>query len=213
MTFDDFAPGETFGFSIDNDPTSIKGMSAPGPNDSGSVSGLELAGSTVTIEYADGTQQTGQPFGDGSKGGSKAVVAPDAPAALGIEVLNQTTPSTVSEASQTVRITGEPGTEVQLMRVEGGLYGDSLHDVDPFEANTAVAVEYYPTVTLDASGQADVSVVLTQADAGRRAQPLHGRRGWTAPTTGRPHPPSSWTTTRRAPPAGRVSSRGRTAAS
>ena len=164
LTFDDFGPGETFGFSIDNDPTSIKGMSAPGPNDSGSVSGLELAGSTLTIEYADGEQQTSQPFGDGSVGGSKAVVAADAPAAPAIEVLGQTAPATVSEAAQTVRLTGEPGTQVQLMRVEGGLYGDGLHDVDDFEANTAVAVEYYPPVTLDGSGQADVSVVLTRAD-------------------------------------------------
>ncbi|MEL6166425.1 MAG: hypothetical protein AAFR37_22675 [Cyanobacteria bacterium J06628_3] len=49
--FDDFDPGETFTFSADVDPTSVRGLPQPGPQDSGSVSGLELIGSEVTVTF------------------------------------------------------------------------------------------------------------------------------------------------------------------
>ena len=53
--FDDFDPGEIFKFSADIDPTSIQGAPPPGPEDSGSVSGFELAGATATVQFDDGS--------------------------------------------------------------------------------------------------------------------------------------------------------------
>jgi len=44
IDFDSFSASRTFQFSVDVDPTTIKGAAAPGPNESGSVSGLELIG-------------------------------------------------------------------------------------------------------------------------------------------------------------------------
>ena len=60
MFFTDFEPGETVTFSIDNDPTSIRGLPAPGPNESGSISGIELVGATLTVDFNDSTSLTGE---------------------------------------------------------------------------------------------------------------------------------------------------------
>ena len=62
IDFTDFDPGETFTFSVDMDPTSIKGVGAPGPNESGSVSGLELSGQKVTMDFDDGSTESGRSF-------------------------------------------------------------------------------------------------------------------------------------------------------
>ena len=48
VRYNGFDPGDFSAFSLDIDPTSIKGGSAPGPAESGSVGGLELVGATVT---------------------------------------------------------------------------------------------------------------------------------------------------------------------
>src|SRR5690606_27782890 len=52
LSFNDFAPGETFTFSVDIDPNSIQGV--PGAGNAGSVSGYELIGSTVTVTFSNG---------------------------------------------------------------------------------------------------------------------------------------------------------------
>ncbi|MEL7428189.1 MAG: hypothetical protein AAFN81_34775, partial [Bacteroidota bacterium] len=49
-----FQPGEAIAFGLDIDPISIKDGSSPGPNQSGSVSGLELTGATVTVTFSTG---------------------------------------------------------------------------------------------------------------------------------------------------------------
>ena len=70
LEFGDFDPGETFGFSADVDPTSIK--DGTGTNQAGNVSGLELSGATVTLAFSDGTVLVGKPFRQpGSNGGSQ----------------------------------------------------------------------------------------------------------------------------------------------
>lgn len=165
VDFTDFAPGETFGFSVDNDPTSIKGASAPGPNEAGSVSGLELAGATVTVTFDDGTELTTNPFANDTDGGSEAVAAAGLPDAPGISLQGETTPTTVSDANQTVAVTGPDGAMVRLLRVEAGLFEPSGggYDIDAFEANSAVAVEVLADATIS-GGSVDIPVTLTRAD-------------------------------------------------
>ncbi|WP_161631430.1 malectin domain-containing carbohydrate-binding protein [Candidatus Halobonum tyrrellensis] len=173
VAFDDFQSGETATFWADNDPTSIKGATV-GSQEAGPVSGLELARSTVTVTYADGTTQTTQLMGDGSDGGATAVVnASEAPApTVGVEnvsldgsVLDDYhSGATVADADQTVTVTGEPGETVSLVRVEGELalsnVPDGGYDVEALEANNVVGVEYYEA-TLDSDGEAAVPVTLT----------------------------------------------------
>ena len=60
VRYNGFDPGDFSAFSLDIDPTSIKGGSAPGPAESGSVGGLELVGATVTAPFDNGPTLTGQ---------------------------------------------------------------------------------------------------------------------------------------------------------
>ena len=181
VEFNDFQNGETATFWADNDPTSIKGATV-GSQEAGPVSGLELARATVTVTYADGTSQTTQLMGDGSAGGSTAVVTDDEAPAPTIGAQDVTldgsvldarhSGATVSEASQTITVSGEPGETVTLVRVEGELSlsnvpdadnsGEPGYDIEALEANNAVNVEYY-SVTLDSNGEATVPVTLTDS--------------------------------------------------
>ncbi|WP_440991677.1 malectin domain-containing carbohydrate-binding protein [Haloarchaeobius baliensis] len=173
-TFDDFDPGETFTFSVDIDPTSIKDASSTGS--AGSVSGLELSAATVTVEYADGSTQTTALFGDGSSGGSAATATSSVPTAPSIGVAGVTLDSgaldprhsaaTVANASQTITVSGPAGATVQLLHVEGQLQLDQAtgYELEQFEANTAENVDYQ-TVTLDSSGQGTVPVTLTNTSS------------------------------------------------
>jgi hypothetical protein len=110
IAFNDFDPGETFTFSADIDPSSIRGAADPGPEASGSISGFELIGSTVTITFSDGTTLTTDLYRKGtSLTGSTATVKAGAPAAPTLQVLNLgATPTTTSAAPQTLRIFGTP---------------------------------------------------------------------------------------------------------
>ncbi|WP_418285061.1 malectin domain-containing carbohydrate-binding protein [Halorubrum sp. DTA46] len=182
IAFDDFQPGETFAFSIDNDPTSIKGSS--GSQAAGPVSGLELAGATMTVEYASGATQTNTLFGDGSAGGSQATTKDGIATAPSIDVQGVTlddavlrshhSGATVADAQQTVTITGTPDQTVRLLRIEGELNlngvpdadgsGSPGYDIEPYEANKALQVEE-EIVTLDSNGEATVDVTLTDSTA------------------------------------------------
>jgi hypothetical protein len=164
MSFTDFGPGELFGASVDIDPTSIKGDTSSG--DAGSVSGLELAGATVTVTFADGSTIVTNLFQeDGSLGGAQAVAALNAPAPTPvIEMVGVSTYSQVGAASQTINITGAPAnTPIMLLQLDGRLYidagGNGYFDPDPFEANTVEAKVVY-TATTDASGNASIPVTL-----------------------------------------------------
>jgi hypothetical protein len=74
-----FNPGETVTFSVDIDPYNIKNSGING--DAGSVSGLELTGTKVTVTYADGSTQTSEIIGDGSQGGAEVEWSSTLPAA------------------------------------------------------------------------------------------------------------------------------------
>ncbi len=166
ITFTDFNPGELFTFSLDQDPTSMEGLNAPGPNDAGSVSGLEQAGSTLTVTFDDGSTQTGSLFSDGSDGGATAVVADNLPGSPVIEAVGHPSPATVSNAQQTILITNGPlnGT-VALLQVEAGFFegGANLNQL-PYEVNSVVDVIRTTGISLDALGTATVNVTLTDSN-------------------------------------------------
>jgi hypothetical protein len=170
VEFTDFDPGETVGFSVDIDPTAIKGASTTGG--AGSVSGLELAGSAVTVGYADGSTQTTDLFGDGSQGGAQATANASVPGAptLGVDGVSlQSTDfpgheaANVTNSSQTLTLGGPADATVQLLQVEASEPPSDGYDLDDFEADTAESVSYQ-TVTLDSSGQATVSVTLSETN-------------------------------------------------
>ncbi|HEX2476866.1 MAG TPA: thrombospondin type 3 repeat-containing protein, partial [Lacipirellulaceae bacterium] len=166
VNFTGFGPGETFTFSIDADPTSIKGSVQPGPQQSASISGLELTGATFTLEFSDGSTRTGQVFVDsGSKVNSHVILDNAPPAAPTLAMLGvSNTPAIVTNASQTVRISGPQGATARLLQTEsalfiGGVPNDGF-DIDPFETNKVIVVAH-KTVTIGASGFVDVPVVLS----------------------------------------------------
>ena len=168
IRFDNFTPGQTFTFSVDMDPTSTKGTQGPGPNHAASVSGFELTGAVVTVEFDDGTVLQGQNYRvPGDDTASQAILKANLPPAPDLQVLGISgNTATVSEVNQTVRLTGPAGASVSLLRVEGAFYEDALipaFDPDPFEANTAIAVDEF-FVTIGASGFVDVPVTLTSSD-------------------------------------------------
>jgi hypothetical protein len=170
IDFTSFNSGEAFSFSVDVDPTSIKGTSAPGPGESGSVSGLELIGSSFELTFSDGAVLVAQPFrSPGSDGASQATAIPGPATAPGILVAGlATTPATVSSPAQTIRVSGPAGSQVALLQLEMGLFTDGLpgggFDIDPFEANSVVQIVEHPTV-LNGSGIADIPVTLLRSSA------------------------------------------------
>jgi glucose/arabinose dehydrogenase len=168
VRFNAFAPGKTFLFSIDIDPTSVKGATPPGPNDSGSVSGLELTGARVTAYFNDGTMLVGRAFRlPGSLTGSAVALRAGLPPAPQVQVLGVASPPTVvAGPSQTVRVSGPPGATGSLLVVEAGLFTAGLpgggFDLDPFEANSAIAVAEHP-LAIPPSGFQDVPITLTKS--------------------------------------------------
>ncbi|GAB4525995.1 MAG: hypothetical protein OHK0046_42360 [Anaerolineae bacterium] len=164
VNFTDFDPGESLGFSIDIDPTSIKGDTTTG--DAGSISGFELAGALVTVTFEDGSILSNTIFGSTASGNlvqGGTVVAKNAPAAPAISVQGiATTPASVGTASQTIIVSGTPNAPFTLMLADARLYidaGGGGYDIDPYEANEVVTKTVY-TGTLNASGTASVPVTL-----------------------------------------------------
>ncbi|MBK7772368.1 MAG: hypothetical protein IPI48_18090 [bacterium] len=161
-----FDAGETFGFSIDVDPTSIQGVGAPGPGDSGSVSGLELVGATITVQFSDGSSRTASLWSDGSLGGGTATLNQAVAPAPGLAVVGLTPPVSVGSAAQTVRITGPAGATARLLLVEAALFeqpGGGV-DIQPFEANCAIARQEITGIVLNGSGSADVPVTMVKTN-------------------------------------------------
>ncbi len=166
IEFDDFDSGETFTFSVDIDPTSIKNQTGTGS--AGSVSGFELAGATVTVTFDTDDTLTGQLFGDGSQGGSALLVpAPAGPApALGVQGVNLAPAlgtgihdaAQVTEAAQTITVDGPDGADVTLVAIDAALLATPGYDIEPFEANENQGATYTP-VTLT-GGTASVPVTL-----------------------------------------------------
>ncbi len=166
LDFTDFNPGESYNFGIDMDPTTIKGDLTSG--DAGSISGFELIGTTISIEFASGVVYTSSLFDEGSAGGSDVILngISNAFVAPSLMVDGSQESRLVTSASQTLQVAGEPNASVTLLRVDGRLYIDPGnpsvgYDIDLFEANEVMAKQLY-TVQLDASGTASIPLTLTQ---------------------------------------------------
>ena len=187
MDFTDFNPGEAFVFGVDMDPTSIKEDQTSG--DAGSISGLELIGATISIEFASGAIYTSSLYDENSLGGSDAIIdgVSNNLVAPAISVDGSALSRVVTLANQNVQIMGQPNSSVSLLRVDGRLHIDAGnptagYDVDPFEANEAMAKQLY-TTTLDASGMGTIPVALTQTP-GTSGAPDGGLNHFIAVTTG-----------------------------
>ena len=171
VNFADFEPGELFTFSVDVDPTSITGSAPPGPNDSGSVSGLELAGTWVTLTFDDGTTLQAETWREpGSISESASVARLGLPAAPTLEIVGEPGNQVLSDSSEVVlHITGEPGANVRVLVAEGGLFVEGVpgggFDIDPFEANTLLGVVEH-TATLGPDGSLDLPVSLENSESG-----------------------------------------------
>ena len=174
LDFTDFGPGESIVFGVDIDPTTIQGV--VGSGGAGSISGLELTGSTVRVTFSDGTVRTNQLFGDGSAGGAKSVVSSSVGLVTptGIEMVGVSTSPTVfpnnsrvgtvpATGARTVRVSGPVGASVKLLAVTGDLVTNPAFDVDPFESDSAVAVSYL-TGTTGAGGTVDFAVNVANPD-------------------------------------------------
>ena len=143
INFNGFDPGETFNFSIDVDPTSIRGVAPSGPEDVGNIAGLELTGTQVTVTFDDGTVWSDNLFRTpGSPNFSQSILRSRAPARPGISLVGVTTPATVGSASQTVRVTGPVGASVALLVAEAALLTAGVpnggFDLDPYEGNNVI---------------------------------------------------------------------------
>ncbi|MEW5985933.1 MAG: hypothetical protein AB1791_04810 [Chloroflexota bacterium] len=167
LHFGDFNPGERFTFSVDVDPTLIRGTGAPGPYESGSVAGLELIGSTVTVTFADSLVLAGQLYYlAGSAAGAELRLRPGLPTTPTMTIAGlPTTPAVVQSAAQVVQVAGTPWQEVIVLVVEGGLFTDGLpgggFDLDPFEANTALGFQEYRGAT-GHDGLAEIPITLAR---------------------------------------------------
>ena len=170
IDFKDFDPGEEFRFSIDVDPNSIKGVDAPGPNESESVSGIELIGSTVSILFEDGASLVHQTFRIlGSNSGSEAILRTGLPPRPELSLVSAPPPpATVGNANQVARVTGpawQPGT---LLVLEGGLFLEGVPDggfnVKPYDANSVVAISEYDLL-VGFDGSVDAKVVLSRSSS------------------------------------------------
>jgi hypothetical protein len=166
LTFNDFGPGESISFGVDNDPTSIEGLNAPGPNDAGSVSGLELVSGTITVQFDDNNTYVNQLFGDGSNAGSFSILDNAITTGLQIAVVGSSSPATVSSPNQTIQIAGGPANgTVTLIHMEAGFFegGGNLNQM-PYEINKMMSQNHITGIQLDASGSATVNVTLLDTD-------------------------------------------------
>jgi chitodextrinase len=167
----DFGPGDTLTFSADVDPTSVKGAPGPGPEHSASISGLELIGATVTVDFSDGTTRvarTGGLPGSSANKASMAQLAPDNLATPTIAVPGKVSPFTIA-TQPSVRVTGPAGAAVKLWSFKTGLFLAGVpgggYDIDPYEVNKVTG---YGTndATIGAGGTVDIPVTLSTETGG-----------------------------------------------
>ncbi|MCO6047518.1 malectin domain-containing carbohydrate-binding protein [Aeoliella sp. ICT_H6.2] len=170
INFSDFDAAELFTFRTDVDPTSVQGSVPPGPSNAADISGLEIAGATITITFDDNTQLAGQLFAldegvDFYKVHSEVVMTEDPiTAAPIISLLGASTPGIVTSASQTIRVTGPAGASVRLLQTEVALHLDGVpgggFDIDPYEGNKVVNV-FDEVATIGLTGYVDIPVTLS----------------------------------------------------
>ena len=171
--FTNWSNGAEFRFSLDIDPTSIKGATQPGPSHSGSISGLELMSAQIRLTFSDGVVAEASPFApSGSQTLSSGIAKVKLEPAPYVDIIGVGPASAnVTNASQVARIYGPAGSTVELALVEAALYTNGVpgagFDLDPFEANTALSYTNH-TDTVGIDGYVDVPMTLqsTEVDGG-----------------------------------------------
>ena len=169
LSFNAFDPGDQLHFSIDVDPTSIRGSAAPGPHESGSVCGVELVGATVMVTFDNGSVLTGHVYRQASSiGGGEALIRDYLSAPPQVTVSGVSSPPVVvTSPQQTLLVNGRSRTTIRALVVEGGLFTDGVpgggFDLDPFEANSGVNLQEY-LITTDFNGEAEIPITLTRSD-------------------------------------------------
>lgn len=169
LDFVGFDPGETLAFSIDIDPISTKQGDGQAAMQAGKISGVELAGTPVRVEFDDGAARTAELFSDGSPIGAVAVVRAGLAAAPTLTVAGVDGPEAVVDGvRQLVTISdGTPGGRARLLVVEAAAFAvepDNGYEFGRFEANKAVAVGSR-FVRLDETGSWTGRVRLTDGPA------------------------------------------------
>ncbi len=166
LRFQSFDPGDSFTFSVDVDPNSIRGVGAPGPNEAGSICGLEMIGAAVTVTFEDGQLLTNHLYRMPEPErpcGAIAHVQAGLPVAPLVTAAN---PQVTTNPNYTVQIDGPPGQPVHLLVIEGGLFTEGVpgggFNIEPFEANNALTFLEYSSA-LGADGRAAVPVVLSRS--------------------------------------------------
>ena len=165
LDFADFDPSETFTFSIDIDHNSTRGSAGNAPG--GAISGFELSGSALTVEFDSGATLSTSIFPQpGSEGGGQNLVKAGGPSAPSVQLVGLSDPATTATASQTVRVTGVAGEDIRLYAVEASMLQGTtaIFDRDPFEANTARAITEV-SATIGGGGTVDIPVTLTAESA------------------------------------------------
>lgn len=168
VNFTDFNPGEQFNFSVDVDPTSIRGVPAPGPGESGSVSGLELSGATITVTFEGGLVLTGQTIRiPGSNSGSQLFLRPGLSPAPSVEVVGHAgNLITVTDPNQVLRVSGPAGQRVHVLIVQGALFTQGLpgggFDIDPYESNSALEPGLQSITAYMAGNSIDIPITITK---------------------------------------------------
>ncbi len=162
IEFARFPPGATFAFSVDVDPTSIRGEPAPGPGAAGSVSGLELAGTGVTVTFDDGTLLRGEAFRlpQSLTGSAVRLDGTNLPRPT-LELIG---PSAVTVSDQTVRVHAPVGSQISVLIAEAARFvgAQGGFDLQPGEANSLLAVSERRAAVGD-TGYVDVPVTLTRS--------------------------------------------------
>ena len=160
----DFGPDHTLAFSVDIDPTSIQGAPAPGPGESGSIAGSELAGATFTAWFDDGSVAYAELFPDEITESAATARARHAePAAPSVSVWQEGSATTATHPAQRVAIEGPAGAVVRLVVMESVLEktgdGGGGYDLQPGETNKVTRIAHH-RATLDATGHAEVTIPL-----------------------------------------------------
>lgn len=168
VNFNNFDPNETFTFSVDVDPANIRGSESPGPGESGSVSGLEVVGATVTVTFSNGSTYTVDLYRmPNSVDGSQNTVSSSSQntAKPSVQVLNLQTPAIVRNPNRTVRVNGPVGANVALLILEAARYTPLCGGCTPstYEVNSAASVTEF-TGTIGANGRIDFNVTLKRSN-------------------------------------------------
>ena len=175
VEFTDFEEGEAIEMAVDVDPLSILGFNAAG--NAGAISGLELTGTTVTVNFSDGSSATSQLYRKqpNSINGSENYFYPNAPACTApqLTILNANAidegnfnDAYVNGINQTAQISGLEGEAVSLLVIES-----TIEDLGPgvtpgeFEANKAQVIQEFDAV-IGASGAVDIPFSLNDEDSG-----------------------------------------------